>query len=363
MNILHLIFIVLVIGSCFAQATKLERYENVINLKNQSLTDLTIFEKKLKSNLTTTKILPPRSKVNAAENPIKSLNITSNNLEELNVTHCLLTYIYIVSDNLKVLHLDYNFLEVLSSDMIISSHLEQLTLSNNFIFAIRRGTFSRLTALKVIDLSNNRIISLDDDSFAGNLLLDKINLRHNKIVTLDLTFYGSTLLLSNNKLANSNDQLITQMPYITTLDISYNGLTSIPELRSVTLLHYELRGNNITEATSLTTFEHLPLLEYLDLRDNQFVLIFHPKIFMFNNIKQLRLDGNPWKCKCDRSSYKFYKFLEGPPQKVQTFDVLKCEGNGKEWDKECHRRWMRFKQLTEPMQKFAYGCFAFILGT
>lgn len=334
--------------------------EIVINLKNRNVYNATVQNTSMVLNNTIIFDVAPASKLLLSGNPIEELIVHTNNLYLLDARHCAIRVVKVLAEKLKDLRVDFNFLEVMTGDMITSTHLEYLSLSNNRIFAIRSGTFKGLTSLKFVDLSNNGIISLDDDSFASNLLLERLDLRHNKIVSLRLTFYGSTLSLGDNRLFVDED-FIARMPYLYVLDLSYNNLVEIPALRSGTIQHLGLRGNNISNSKA-NCLEQMRRLDYLDLRDNQFSSVFHPKAFMFNSIKELRLEGNPWKCRCDRLTYKFYKFIQGPPRLVDDLDLLKCSQNGQTWENECKRRWMRFRQLSEPMQKFAFGCFAFIMG-
>lgn len=129
--------------------------------------------------------------------------------------------------SLAFLHLQFNRIAALSSELIhaTSMNLVTLGLSHNLIYEIQPRLFYNFEHLINLELSGNMLSIISQNTFAG----------------------------LENTLLN--------------LDISYNRLTTITELMLENLLSLNLAGNQLKRLSS-ETFKYLNKLKYLNLSSN-----------------------------------------------------------------------------------------------
>ncbi|KAH9494461.1 hypothetical protein Btru_020064 [Bulinus truncatus] len=163
-----------------------------------------------------------------------------------------------------------------------STRLARLDMTKNNLTLI---DLSRLPALRLIRLAENNISELAEDAFYGQPGLLLLNVSFNNLATLPgILFYGNpnlkALILNNNKLQYLNRSTFSSLQQLFYLDLSFNQIQITDQdvfgdLISITLLN--LQGNNLV---SLPTVTHMPYLHTLNVS--------------FNNISQIadgRLDG------------------------------------------------------------------------
>nr|XP_056717769.1 toll-like receptor 7 [Euleptes europaea] len=145
--------------------------------------------------------------------------------------------------------------------------------------------FNELTRLENLDISDNSLSYIPEKVFDGlPSQLQKLN-------------------LSNNKLKTFSWQKLQVLKNLKILDLSNNQLTSVPpELSncSGTLQRLILRHNRIKKLTD-NFLRGAFQLRHLDLSFNR-IRIIRDSSFpqnVVNNLNQLLLNGNPFKCDCD----------------------------------------------------------------
>nr|XP_024217214.1 chaoptin-like [Halyomorpha halys] len=183
--------------------------------------------------------------------------------------------------------------------------LQDLTLSNNYLYQISRFMFTGLYSLRNLYLSNCSIFHIVEFSFENLTSLEYLDLSHNKLTKRDAlpgsVFYGLTnltslrldscdissfferemfmflpkleyLTLKDNKLAKLVSLQFTPLPNLEILDVSNNGL--LPWTERLFSNNYKLReiimnSNHIYKFTN-EMIEDVAGLEVLKLRSNPF---------------------------------------------------------------------------------------------
>ncbi|XP_020797143.1 toll-like receptor 5 [Boleophthalmus pectinirostris] len=131
------------------------------------------------------------------------------------------------------------------------SHLQQLDMSTNWIFALKHGVFSPFKGIQMLDISQNNVNQIDINAFDGlQTSLQSLNLSHNLLGEL----YSYTFaVLTNLKVLDLSHNHIGVLGYQ-----SFRGLTNLQALF--------LTGNAIA---NLGFPASLPKLQILKLDDNK----------------------------------------------------------------------------------------------
>ena len=139
-----------------------------------------------------------------------------------------------------------------------------LNLSHNRIVEIQPSTFRQIHSLAILDLSFNSLSHLPqhDDFLGSRLHLVELNLSHNNIQELPNNFLvgAATLLarldLSFNKLQSLTEQVLnfSKMPMLEFLNLRNNQLVSLPDIQPHSNhLYLQLSNNLLTSLTILPT--------------------------------------------------------------------------------------------------------------
>ncbi|XP_045462843.1 toll-like receptor 13 [Harmonia axyridis] len=167
------------------------------------------------------------------------------------------------------------------------TNLNYLNLANNSISSIADNDFQNLRELEDLNLSNNSILYMSNAAFRDLISLREINLSHNKISTIKLQFLTklTKVDLSHNSLTFENLDQIKYLPFLETLDLSFNDLNGTSDFfnRFPSLINLNLNENNLILEEDM--FRNLSQLETLYLRDNG--IIYLPET-IFNNMTSLK---------------------------------------------------------------------------
>ena len=139
----------------------------------------------------------------------------------------------------SLLNVSFNDLNRLEDNTFFQyESVKYIYLQHCKIQSISEETFKSLTNLTVVDLTSNRFTSISPNLFNYNHRLDTLFLGCNDLSTLQ---WNTTLLngpsslsflyLPSCKISNLSSETLSQLPNLTTLDISYNKLV---------LLHFEI---------------------------------------------------------------------------------------------------------------------------
>ncbi|CAG5124154.1 unnamed protein product [Candidula unifasciata] len=270
---------------------------------------------------------------------LKSLNVASNNL-----TWIAKETFYNLDFSLEELDLRDNHIvdEVLGS-LANLRLLLRLDISDNNIYNLSGEYFSGMRYLQILKVANNKVKSIGRHSFYGlgpSLLeldlhgnpldlikpgtfvdfrvLEKLNLRHTKLGRTfgPYTFTGLShslkyLDISMSELITDDLQAFSCLTNITDLDVSSNNICSI-DMTVLTIWSQLTRANFSNNNVSTFVTGHLSVsgssLETLDLSGNNIQAIHECGFFVFRNLRDVYLHGNPLACNC--SSSWLYRWLQ-----------------------------------------------------
>lgn len=208
---------------------------------------------------------------------------------------------------LDTAHLDLssNRLETVNESVLAGpgyTTLAGLDLSHNLLTSISPTAFSRLRYLESLDLSHNGLAALPAESFASSPLSD-VNLSHNRLQEVPVSAFtthsqGRALHvdLSHNLIHRlvphpARAGLLT--PTIQSLNLAWNRLRTVPDLRDLPLRYLSLDGNPLA-AIGPGAFTGLVGLTHLSLGSLQGLPQLEPYGFReLQSLQVLDLSGNP----------------------------------------------------------------------
>lgn len=171
--------------------------------------------------------------------------------------------------SLTRLVLSHNLLPSLVVELCSLSSLQQLKVDHNQLSELP-ADMGCLTGLEELDVSNNRLTSLPP-SLAGMTGLHHLAASHNQITEVPEgigTLRGLTeLSLNNNKLASLPP--FTAAEKLQVLDLHYNLLTEMPDIRPGAELKELRLGSNRLAELRVERLCQLVSLQFLDLRENR----------------------------------------------------------------------------------------------
>ncbi|KAI5943906.1 Tsukushin [Manis javanica] len=208
---------------------------------------------------------------------------------------------------LDTAHLDLssNRLETVNESVLAGPGYTTLTgldLSHNLLTSISPTAFSRLRYLESLDLSHNGLAALPAKGFTSSPLND-VNLSHNRLHVVSVSAFtthsqGRALHvdLSHNLIHRLMPHPVLASlptPPIQSLNLAWNQLRTIPDLRDLPLRYLNLDGNPLT-AISPGAFRGLPGLTHLSLGSLQSLPKLAPYGFHeLQSLQVLDLSGNP----------------------------------------------------------------------
>lgn len=151
--------------------------------------------------------------------------------------------------------------------------LAGLDLSHNLLTSLSPTAFSRLRYLESLDLSHNGLAALPAQSFTSSPLSD-VNLSHNRLRELSVSAFATHsqgralhVDLSHNllqRLAPHPARASLPAPTIQSLNLAWNRLRAVPDLRDLPLRYLSLDGNPLA-AIGPGAFAGLAGLTHLSL--------------------------------------------------------------------------------------------------
>lgn len=208
---------------------------------------------------------------------------------------------------LDTTHLDLssNRLETVNESVLAGpgyTTLAGLDLSHNLLTSISPTAFSRLRYLESLDLSHNGLAALPVDSFTS-LPLSDVNLSHNRLREVPVSAFtthsqgrGLHVDLSHNvihHLVSHPARASQPTPTIQSLNLAWNRLRTVPDLRDLPLRYLSLDGNPLA-AIGPGAFTGLADLTHLSLGSLQGLPQLEPYGFReLHGLQVLDLSGNP----------------------------------------------------------------------
>ncbi|CAF0867763.1 unnamed protein product [Adineta steineri] len=210
---------------------------------------------------------------------LKSLNLSKNKIRHLNIHPSISTTTFHPSNSLIELDLSYNGIETIDEHIfeLISSQLEILNLRNNELVTEKHLTFLiHLYYLREFYFDYNRLESINQLYLPLNLKI--LSLKNNRLSYINLSIltrlgHLEKLYLSSNKLTQWSSTINNIFPSLEILELDRNHLSLISSLNAPKLKQLNLDGNFLGNQIDKKIFSNLPILERLQLRDNQIKII------------------------------------------------------------------------------------------
>lgn len=207
---------------------------------------------------------------------------------------------------MEFLHVENNGLvEISSKSLNGMEKLWHVGLQYNKISIINNNFFENCKSLVSLHLNHNQFRTINGGMFKGLSKLRTLNLESNMIRTIPrrtFTFAPNvqTLTLKGNLIARINVEAFRNLRTMDTLDISYNKLESFNTkilLDSYVLRSLWMSNNHLSdgEKTRLDLSD-IPHLITLDLSKNNFTRMEIKSLGKKNNLRELRINGNPFDC-------------------------------------------------------------------
>lgn len=189
-----------------------------------------------------------------------------------------------VTNQLK--HVKCSGQKLINVELDIPTRVEWLELSNNYISLLRDNIFQDLgfERIKILNLNDNAINDIGLNAFKGLEYIQFIDLSGNHLYKLDPATF------ENN-------------PSLEHLILSRNPLRSIPSQRPF-LISNSLQNLEISHCRFSyfppESFAQLPSLNYLNISNNDILMVHENLLNILTNLKQLDISNNV--IKCDASS-------------------------------------------------------------
>ena len=179
------------------------------------------------------------------------------------------------------------------------ARLADINLARNSLFAIPRGLFVGLSAVRNLTLSGNRLSTLRGAVFAGLHNLRRLDLSHNAIALIEPgTFEAcrrlTTLDLSHNRLRRVDTYAFRGLENLQHLSLASNELTDIdPDVFFAVraLVELNLSSNNLT-CIGPRQFTGSPRLERIDLAKNSIWNMSLDSLDGLADLRSIHLDRN-----------------------------------------------------------------------
>ncbi|KAM6157962.1 tsukushi [Rhynchocyon petersi] len=232
---------------------------------------------------------------------------------------------------LDTAHLDLssNRLETVNESVLAGpgyTTLAGLDLSHNLLTSISPTAFSRLRYLESLDLSHNDLAALPAESFSSSPLSD-VNLSHNRLREVSVSAFTThspgralnvdlSYNLIHRLIPSSTQSSLPSPAAIQSLNLAWNQLRAVPNLRGLPLSYLSLDGNplasigpgafsGLSDLTHLSLgslqgvpqlepygFRELPGLQVLDLSGNTKLKWAGPEVFSgLDSLQELDLSG------------------------------------------------------------------------
>ena len=220
--------------------------------------------------------------------------------------------------HLRVLDLSHNMLNDLDPDTFHDlQSLTSLDLSHNSLHHLHSSTLHGLVNLHTLDLSHNTLTHIDLHTVLGDLTsLTHLSIHHNQLTELSLPSLPrlSTLDLSHNNLTSLPAvPAALGLPSLRTLNLSDNNIQevhthtdSLHHLANLTQL--SLAHNPQLDFLPTNLFTPLTRLTSVDLSFCGLTLLSEITFQNLPHLKRVSLSGNPFRCACANA------WLTDPPK-------------------------------------------------
>ncbi|XP_017892407.1 SLIT and NTRK-like protein 4 [Ceratina calcarata] len=267
---------------------------------------------------------------------LRRLDLSENAIERV------YTVMFIGLENLEDLNLSKNRLRIFDDSLLeVLPMLMHLNLSRNQMDSIEHMTNKRITRITELDLSHNSLSGLPegfpntlqnlrylDLSFnrihylsSGNLMqfksLDILYINNNLLTELKIQTLPNTLIQLHSGY-NEIREMLLDIPQLEVLNIEYNNISKIENLKINSIHHLNIRGN------ALSNFPNILLenLRTLDISNNQLTSI--PETISIKNLpllEKLNISENPIKNLTISTELKLNSFIASHINTLESIDT------------------------------------------
>ncbi|XP_053880174.1 nephrocan-like [Malaclemys terrapin pileata] len=221
-------------------------------------------------------------------------------LQFLRLTGNLLTKVPLnLPKSLLSLKLERNQLKIIRfRDMKHLENLSELFLSENQLSSVDGAQL--LPNLTTLELSRNHLQTMP---LRLSTRLQKLDCSNNFIQRVTAQGFQDLrdlkhLFLDNNTVSTFESGALHACAQLSNLALEQNLLISIPLRLPDTLARLDLKGNDIQDVGE-RELKDLKQLQVLNLRNNKISALDRKVLENLPRLRYLYLDGNPWNCTCD----------------------------------------------------------------
>ncbi|KAK0098730.1 hypothetical protein PV326_004623 [Microctonus aethiopoides] len=207
---------------------------------------------------------------------------------------------------IKILKLRHNsLLQVPKLNLELAPSLQLLDLSDNLILEIGRDSIPFLRSLVTLNLANNVIRSISDGAFERLPALLYLNIEGNNLTVIPTDALSrlsvlSHLILSHNPLTTLNSLAFRNLFELKILDLRQCELTMINQRAFADNINLEevlFDGNHQLQYLPSRVLYNARYLKTVSLRYCKLSTL-EPTHFPVDDLKTLRVGGNPFVCNC-----------------------------------------------------------------
>ncbi|XP_053720735.1 leucine-rich repeat-containing G-protein coupled receptor 4 [Synchiropus splendidus] len=249
--------------------------------------------------------------------------------------------------NLEILDLNFNDLKDFPKPIESLPKLKELSFHTNGISAIPEGAFRNNPLLRTMQFYDNPLSFVGRTAFQNLSDLHSLMLRGANMMT-DFPILLSTnnlesLTLSGTKISSVPASLCDDLKLLRTLDLSYNGIESIPSLQGCGRLQEISFQHNRIQQLNRDTFQGLTMLHLLDLSRNQITVVHRDAFLTLTALTNLDLSMN--------------SLTTVPTSGLSALSQLKLSGNPRMKNVLSTTNLPKLRSISVP---YAYQCCAFV---
>ncbi|RZF39867.1 hypothetical protein LSTR_LSTR014166 [Laodelphax striatellus] len=213
-----------------------------------------------------------------------------------------------IYQHLHTLDMSHNKISYLGKhNFELQEHLIFLNLSHNLVSTVKKGAFKGLHSLRVLDFSYNELQELEQGSLHDTKQLEVLDLSHNKITAFhDDTLFKNleklrVLSLDSNQILDVPGAVFKNLPSpsLEILDLSDNLIENLDEYAFPPVVFRNVKVINLSENVisdiHSSCFNPLHALTSLDLGYNNLTSVPTQQLAKLNFLHELDMSGNAFR--------------------------------------------------------------------
>lgn len=209
--------------------------------------------------------------------------------------------------HLKELYLDDNqLIELPGTAICDASALQRLTLSQNLLENIEEKSVPALPELRILQLDKNIISEIQPGALSGMSALIFLDISDNNFTAVPTNSLAKLSNLTKLKISGNFISFVPPVAFRGLFQLKYLSLDRLEVLTkidsrafvdNINLERIRLDDNIAIESLPMRLFHGNPKIAHVSVRNNQLKVI-DATHFPIDQLKTLKLGGNPWNCNC-----------------------------------------------------------------